>query len=246
MITPPFTEWIAVQHEFVTSHRGLRHPFFDQLPRYVQQREFLRSAFKQMYHLVLGFPFHIAGAIATSRDEDILNILVRNLYLEVGGDKGDLHINLFRRLLKAVDLPVDRPAPEDLWLEIKALERSCDNLYRNLNMGTKLGALYAFETMSSPMVMKWDQALSRLNWITKDTYEFFTIHIDIELDHAYDIANITCKYWQSRSFQQDFINSSALIMEGLEKFWDRLQFVGEQFSDSKNTNSSTRNVVTEA
>ncbi len=226
--TIEFKDWIEIRNNFVLNHKGLKHPLFEKLENYVIDEHFLQIAFSQLYHLVLGFPFHISGAISTSRDEDILNILVRNLFLEVGGEKGELHINLYRRLLRAVGLSVAETPLELLWQESIDLEYNCDSLYRNTDMGTKLGALFAFETMSSPMVAEWDKALKKVPYLKPEDYLFFTIHIDIEVDHANDIALITEKYWKDNYFQNSFDLSSSIIMKGLEKFWDRLQEVGDK------------------
>jgi pyrroloquinoline quinone (PQQ) biosynthesis protein C len=222
-----FTNWLNERNSFVLNHKGLKHPLFENLDNYVREKEFLHTAFDQIYHLVLGFPFHISGAIATSRDEDMLNVLVRNLYLEVGGDNGELHINLYRRLLRSVGCTTEKPSKDKLWKEAIELERNCDTLYRDADMGTKLGALYAFETMSSPMVAEWDRSLKKVTYLSADDYLFFTIHIDIEVDHANDIALITKKYWQNSEFERNFDRASSIIMVGLEQFWDRLKKVGD-------------------
>ncbi|MFN0012157.1 MAG: iron-containing redox enzyme family protein [Phycisphaerales bacterium] len=183
---------------------------------------FLQASFRQIYHIVLGFPFHIAGAIATSRDEQLLRILVHNLYAEVGEAGGEAHITIYRRLLHAVGESAHRPCAEELWDETVALESTCARLYRSSDVGVKLGSLYAFELMSAPMVEKWDRAMRSSTSLAPRDFEFFTIHIDIEKDHVDDIARCAAHHWATAGFAASFVSSSQEVMLALEKFWDRV------------------------
>jgi pyrroloquinoline quinone (PQQ) biosynthesis protein C len=217
-----FNDWISIKEQKVLSHRGLSHNLFNSLNELCQDKKFLQISSRQIYHIVLGFPFHIAGAIYSTKDEDLLEILVRNLYIEVGGDKGRRHIDIYRSFLNALMVSIDPPNSPELWEESANLSLQSSQLYSNRNMGTKLGALFAFETMSSPMVAYWDQALRKVSWLTPQDYQFFTIHIDIELSHAQDIAKCCSKYWENPIFQQQFDESIEIVMTCLEHLWDRI------------------------
>lgn len=218
-----FINWVSDQEKKVLTHQGLSHSFFANLDVYCEDEQFLKLIIRQIYHLVLAFPFHIAGAISTTRDEDVLDILSRNLYSEVGGDCGERHIDIYRRLLKALKEKTKRPTSNDLWKETIDLERLCEKTYLSKDMGTKLGALFAFETMSSPMVTHWHNSLKKLSKFDSFDYMFFSIHIDIEADHAKDIANCCKNYWNNQTFRHGFNKSSQEIMNQLQIFWDKAE-----------------------
>jgi pyrroloquinoline quinone (PQQ) biosynthesis protein C len=228
--TLSFEEWVGAERAHVLGHRGLAHSLFGGLRGYCRDRRFPRAVFREIYHVVLGFPFHIAGAISTTRDEDLLDALARNLYAEVGGHGGERHIEIYKRLLRACGVSVARPDPGDLWAETISLEATCAQLYRSENMGAKLGALFAFELMSSPMVARWDKVLRDVDWLTAHDYEFFTIHIDIESHHADDITNCCSKYWLDPSFRETFDAAAEEVMLRLEKFWDRAEAFGDSLA----------------
>lgn len=217
-----FQRWVAQRKDFVLNHRGLCHPFFDVLPSYCQNKVFLQIAFRQIFHVVLGFPFHIAGAIASSRDETLLRILIHNLYTEVGGGKGDAHISIYRKLLRAVNVSTDRPTTDELWNEALHLDFECSYLYRKENSGLKLGSLFAFECMSSPMVARWTEALRHNSGLKEDDFEFFSIHIEIEVEHVEDIIECCRVYYSDSTFTTDFVSASTRIMKALEAFWDKM------------------------
>jgi pyrroloquinoline quinone (PQQ) biosynthesis protein C len=224
--TETFEKWLEQRTAAVLQHRGLGHSVFDSLPRYCHSKVFLQAVLRQIYHVVLGFPFHIAGAIATTRDENLLDVLSRNLYSEIGGDKGERHIDIYRRMLRALNLSEEPPQITELWTETIELESLCSESYSNRNIGVKLGALFAFELMSSPMVCHWDRALKEINWLTPYDYSFFTIHIDIEASHAVDIANSCLRYWNDAAFQNAFDQSSEEVMYRLELFWNKVEECG--------------------
>jgi pyrroloquinoline quinone (PQQ) biosynthesis protein C len=224
-----FQTWIDNQTRFVLEHRGLKHELFDSLDQYTQNPEFLKITARQLYNIVLGFPFHIAGAIASSRDEDLLELLVRNLYTEIGGesDKHKRHLDVFRDYLLSVRAGIVPPQSPELWMETIDLENQASSMYRSPDMGTKLGSLFAFETMSSPMVTYWHNSLSKLCGLKSKDYKFFTIHQDVEKDHADDIARCCSKYFQDQIFQVRFKASSNITMENLEKLWDKMEETGK-------------------
>lgn len=224
-----FEEWMGGHRGYILEHRGLAHSLFKRLHVYCTDKRFLQIVFKELYHIVLGFPFHIAGAISTTRDEDLLDILSRNLYAEVGGDDGERHIEIYKRLLIASGVSDARPITKKLWRETVRLESTCARLYGSSNMGTKLGALHAFEFMSSPMVACWDKALRGVTWLSPRDYAFFTIHIDIEAHHAADITNCCSKYWHDPNFKETFRRSTQEVMGCLERFWDRVEGCGNSF-----------------
>lgn len=225
--------WLSEERRFVLTHRGLAHPFFERLSASSRSMEFLQRAARQIYHVVLGFPFHIAGAIGSCRDERVLRALVLNLYAEVGGSEGEAHINLYRKFLRGVQASVDRPEPDELWAETVELERTCGQLYRSENMGTKLGSLFAFELMSSPMVSKWDSALRQSSLLQPPEFEFFTIHIEIEADHVEDILHCCSPYVSVPSFRPLFHLASEAVMCSLERFWDRLDRLALQLTSQR-------------
>lgn len=226
MTSAMFDEWVVTQRGLILRHRGLDHPFFDLLEEYCADRDFLRVAFRQIYHLVLSFPFHIAGAISTCRDEALLRALVHNLYTEVGEADGEAHITIYRRLLTAVGMGSAPPTFDELWPETVSLEAACGHYYRSPDLGLKLGSLYAFECMSSPMVSRWAQALRRATDLTEQDIEFFVIHIDIEVEHVDDIAGCTSRYADDPRFRSAFQAGAMQIMMGLEAFWDRMNALG--------------------
>lgn len=217
-----FQQWIARRKNFVLRHKGSCHPFFDALPTYCRNKGFLQIAFRQIFHVVLGFPFHIAGAIASSRDEMLLKTLIHNLYAEVGGADGDAHISIYRKLLRAVGVSTDRPTSDELWNEALHLELECSYLYRHENSGFKLGSLFAFECMSSPMVARWTEALRHNSDLKEDDFEFFSIHIEIEAEHIDDISECCRAYYSDSTFTADFDSGSTRIMKALEAFWGKM------------------------
>ncbi|WP_167508246.1 iron-containing redox enzyme family protein [Pseudoalteromonas peptidolytica] len=181
----------------------------------------------QLYHVVLGFPFHIAGAIATSRDEKLLSILVNNLYSEIGENVGKDHISIYREFLYYLQLDCSRPEPNRLWKETIELEQSCKDNYSNHDMGVKLGALFAFESMSSRMVEKWHNALT-VNGYPNNAFRFFTIHIDIEKEHAADILDVCAHYYKKPNFLDMYECGLSDVNSKLVNFWEKAYHYREE------------------
>ncbi|MFO1044245.1 MAG: iron-containing redox enzyme family protein [Planctomycetaceae bacterium] len=223
--------WICAQKSQIIRHRGLEHPLFDELPTLCREPRFIAIAMGQLYHLVLGFPFHIAGAISTTRDENVLAVLARNLYAEVGGADGEAHIDLFRRILRATGVSIDRPHPKLLWPETVALESSCSQYYRHPNLGLKLGSLFAFEAMSSPMVSHWVKGLRNSSNLKEWEIEFFVVHVDIEKEHVEDIQECAAMSAGDEDFRGWFEIGAVEIMSSLERLWDRMLREGRAIAE---------------
>ena len=215
--------WLEEEENRLLASRALMHPLlYYYLNDFCLDKKWLAASMRQMYHVVLGFPFSIAAAISTTTDEDILRVLVLNLYTEVGGFEGEAHISMFRRILLALGENVDPPSETELWYETYFLERSCRECYSSYDMGIKLGSLFAFEAISSPMVSYWSEAFARTGKYTPPDYKFFTIHVDIEKDHVASLKRCISNYDKSDFFKASFLRGVRRIENSLSSWWDRL------------------------
>ena len=220
--------WLKEEENRLLASRALMHPLLnDYLNDFCLDKKWLATSMRQMYHVVLGFPFSIAAAISTTTDEDILRVLVLNLCTEVGGFEGEAHISLFRRILLALGESVDRPSEPELWDETYFLERSCRECYSSYDMGIKLGSLFAFEAISSPMVSYWSEAFARTGQYNPSDYQFFTLHIDIEKDHVASLKYCISNYDKSACFRSSFLKGVRRIENSLSSWWDRLVLEGK-------------------
>ena len=226
-MNPEFEKW--AQKKVLEVHNGsaLENDCLRSLDVYCANQLWVKELAVQLYHIVLGFPFHIAGAVASARDENLLTILVRNLYAEIGSDKGNDHISVYREFLKYLQTDTARPNKEVLWSETLHLDECCEQYYAYKNMGLKLGSLFAFECMSSPMVEKWHNALG-CNGYPSSAFRFFTIHIDIEKEHVDDILQVCGDYWGKDSFNDDFDRGQHVVVDSLTKFWKRSEAYYQQ------------------
>lgn len=214
--------WLEDEEDRLLASRALMHPLLNYyLNDFCLDKKWLAASMRQMYHVVLGFPFSIAAAISTTTDEDILRVLVLNLYAEVGGFQGEAHISIFRRILLALGESVDRLSETELWDETYFLERSCRECYSSYDMGIKLGSLFAFEAISSPMVSYWSEAFARAGHYNPSDYEFFTLHIDIEKDHVASLKHCIGNYDNSDYFKASFLRGVRRIESSLSLWWDR-------------------------
>jgi pyrroloquinoline quinone (PQQ) biosynthesis protein C len=215
--------WLEQEEQRLLNSRALSHPLFiKHLNDLCLDRQWLAACMRQMYHVVLGFPFSIAAAISTTTDEDVLRVLVLNLHAEVGGFGDEAHISIFRQVLIALGESVDRLSETELWDETYFLERSCRESYSNNDMGIKLGSLFAFEAISSPMVSHWSNAFASTGQYKPSEYRFFTIHIDVEKDHVESLKYCIAKYSRSDHFKASFFRGVRRIEHGLSLWWDRL------------------------
>ena len=217
---PESAEWLAGQKRAIHRHRGLAHPFLMHLESRIGSIGDLRAFVREIYFMVQNFPFHIAGSIAHCRDEQFFLVMADNLYVETGAGSGKHHIELYRDLLRALDLGTGRLREDEVWESTRKLERTCGRLYASWNMAEKLGGLYAFETMSATMVSYWEEALRTTGTIDGQAFRFFTLHKDIEIRHSNDLEPIIRDYATSAIFRKRFERSALEVMTSLEAWWD--------------------------
>lgn len=190
------------------------------LERMIGSVDHLRAFVTEIYFIVQNFPFHIAASIANCRDEQFFLLMADNLYVETGAGFGKHHIAVYRDLLKALDLDVLRLKDDEVWQSTRRLECTCGRLYASWDMGEKLGALYAFETMSGPMVTYWDKALRNTGVVAEPAFRFFTMHKDIEIRHSHELEPLIERYAASANFRKRFGHSALEVMASLESWWD--------------------------
>ena len=211
----------------IIESNACQHRFLKHIATHSLSKDKLGTCLRQLYFISQNFPFHIAATISNSFDEEFLRVMADNLYVEAGGSKGVIHTELFRRLLRALGQLDTRLAPEDVWPEVREVERVCATHYRSSNFVEVLGALYSFEELSSPMVQHWHDALKQIPTLAPRDYSFFTIHISIEQKHADDLEALLTNRQFSREEIIQMQNASSAVLTAMEKMWDRFEAFAE-------------------
>jgi pyrroloquinoline quinone (PQQ) biosynthesis protein C len=212
--------WLAEQEEAILTDIALRHPFLQTLSGVLTSKEVARPLIREMYFVVQNFPYYIAASIGTCRDEEFFLVMADNLFVETGERSGVHHIEIFRDLLRALNLREGRLQGNEVWKSTRRLDQVCARNYASWDMGKKLGSLYAFETMSGPMVSYWDDALRINGFLEQRAYRFFTIHREIEIRHSKDIEPLILKYAGDPIFRRTFEVTQKAVMFALSSWWN--------------------------
>lgn len=201
----------------ILKHRGLEHPFLNRYAENGLPPDKSRILYLETNYYFQYLPFYVCGISAITRDEDILRTITFNAGDELG--KVRSHSDLYREFLNKKGIS-DKEIKQYVCLpSTTALNNGIHHLYSNLPIQKALGALFADETMSAAMVVKYNNGLIQ-EGLTEKERLFWTIHIRVEVGHSNAVFNVIKKYLNTEEDKKLFNEGINQYMYLMERYWD--------------------------
>jgi pyrroloquinoline-quinone synthase len=198
----------------------LKHPFYLAWTRGELSREALADYARQYYHHVAAFPTYLSVVHAKCDDQATRKQLLSNLIDEEGGSPN--HPELWLRFAESlgvsdVDVRSTEKQPETKNL-IDTFRSACGD--RPTAEG--LAALYAYESQIPAICESKIDGLKRhYGFNNPKAYEYFSVHIEADREHAATERKMLSSYIDNHNFE----SVKASVQRVLDALWEMLSGV---------------------
>jgi|SRR5271170_2976130 len=161
----------------------LQHPFYQAWSRGELSMEALRDYAAQYYHHVAAFPTYLSAVHAQTEDAEVRRHILSNLMDEEAGSPN--HPELWLQFAESLDLDPAEVKRAAQWPETKKLIEDFRSCCGTRGTGVGLSALYAYESQIPTVSEKKIEGLKKYyGFSNPDGYEYFTVHIEADREHA--------------------------------------------------------------
>ncbi|HZP44763.1 MAG TPA: CADD family putative folate metabolism protein [Candidatus Binataceae bacterium] len=204
--------------QVVAGRALLNHPFYQAWTAGTLSREALRDYAAQYYRHVEAFPRYLSAVHSRCDDRFVRQALLENLIEEERGPRN--HPELWLRFAESlgvsrseVQAATPRPTTEDL---VTTFHR----LAREGSVADGLAALYVYESqMPAVSVAKIDGLRRFYGFVNEDSYAFFSVHREADVDHSRTIAGLLERSCSSR-VESDVVGAARQAAEALWSMLD--------------------------
>lgn len=169
--------------ERVSRQHLLQHPFYQAWSRGELTMAALRDYAAQYYHHVAAFPTYLSAVHAQTEDAEVRRHLLSNLMDEEGGSPN--HPELWLQFAESLGLNREDVKETRQWDATKNLVATFRNCCGQRGTGAGLASLYAYESQIPAVSEKKIEGLRQFYGFTNpESYDYFTVHIDADREHA--------------------------------------------------------------
>jgi pyrroloquinoline-quinone synthase len=176
----------------------------------------------QMYHFSCAFNRILASILAVCPDEASQFVIFQNLFDEMGeGNPAQSHPELFRRFIRAIGI-----ADADL-VTIPALPETQAMIDTYIGLAAKYGDLaalgavcFASEGIVNTLYTQIYHGIQGCGPIDPADLIFFDLHINVDGDHAANLANLILPRLQSEAEAMPVQQAIAAAMDARVRFFD--------------------------
>jgi pyrroloquinoline-quinone synthase len=218
-------EYLESLEEEIRVHPALHHPFLKKFRSGKLTLDRLRIFARQYYLYSRWFSMYVSGVIANIPDEKPRYYLVKNLYQEYGENKPQRsHPELFRRFLSALCLDSSEIERTEPLPETRLFIHEYFFLCRESHFLEALGALGPGTEAVVPYIYHYFyEGLVKEPSLRGEDIEFFTLHMQMDLEHSANIKEALLEYAVEKE-NQALIRQGALEILGARTvFWNGLE-----------------------
>jgi pyrroloquinoline-quinone synthase len=212
-------------HEVTSKHPLWNHEFLAQCRNSELTQAEVKILAVQMYKFCKEFNRILATIYSCCSDVTVQLVILENLCDEMGGGNPDLtHPALFRKFTRA--LGIDDQTLEDIPTapETYHLVNTYMRIVHEYGYLAGLGAVcFASEGIVNTLYTQLQKGIRGAGTFSEDALIFFTLHVDLDGDHAYKMAQmIDAKV----STTEESIDINRAILEAMDarvEFFDGIQ-----------------------
>ena len=201
----------------IEKHHLLNHSFYKAWNAGELPKETIREYAAQYFQHVSLFPRYLSAIHSNCDDIKIRQLLLENLNEEEQGKEN--HPELWMRFAEGMGNTrknVNKTAPIK---ETEELVKIFKNLSKSEKYHIGLAALYCYESMQPEISETKKDGLQKFyNISDEDTLKFFTVHMHADKWHRKVVRNIIKKVADSKSKQNEMINSVESALGALNNF----------------------------
>jgi len=198
----------------------LKHPFYLAWTRGELSKEALEDYAKQYYHHVAAFPTYLSSVHANCEDQATRKQLLNNLVDEEAGSPN--HPDLWKKFAAGLGVEDAELARTEKQPETKKLIDTFRSVCGRASTAEGLGALYAYESQIPAICeSKIDGLKKHYEFSRPEHYEYFSVHIEADREHAAAEREMLNRYVDDRNFE----SVKASVNRVLDALWEMLSDV---------------------
>jgi pyrroloquinoline-quinone synthase len=198
----------------------LKHPFYLAWTRGELSKEALEDYAKQYYHHVAAFPTYLSSVHANCEDQATRKQLLNNLVDEEAGSPN--HPDLWKKFAAGLGVEDAELARTEKQPETKKLIDTFRSVCGRASTAEGLGALYAYESQIPAICeSKIDGLKKHYEFSRPEHYEYFSVHIEADREHAAAEREMLNRYVDDRNFE----SVKASVNRVLDALWEMLSGV---------------------
>lgn len=243
-------QFIKTLHEEVIAHEAVNHSFL----KIVSSRSFSKRAWagfgRQLYPHVHFFIPYMEELLLNTFDMRSKLVVAKILLDEYGEDAaGDSHPELFRRFFRACLASDDDSVLLTSRLDtaivdlVKAHMRMC----RDEEFLVGLGAIGPAHEFAIPHMFPPIVAGLRLSGFTEREIEFFTLHVDHDVEHAEMLDGSIAQFATTEDGQRAVRRGAMSSLEERKRLWSamerRMVAIDEAGSEPETTETTVRELT---
>ncbi|HZR04664.1 MAG TPA: CADD family putative folate metabolism protein [Candidatus Udaeobacter sp.] len=195
----------------------LKHPFYLAWARGELSKEALTDYARQYYHHVAAFPTYLSAVHANCEDQATRKQLLNNLIDEEAGSPN--HPDLWKKFADALGVEEAALARTQKQPETKKLIDTFRSVCGQGSTVEGMGALYAYESQIPAICeSKIDGLKKHYGFSKPEHYEYFTVHIQADREHAAAEREMLGRYIGDRNFE----SVRASVNRVLDALWEML------------------------
>ena len=213
-------QYLDIIDRAVAEKHLLKHPFYLAWTRGELTREALADYAAQYYHHVAAFPTYLSAVHANCDDLPMRRQLLQNLMDEESGSPN--HPELWLQFLSGLSVNADAIRTTVKSEETTNLINTFRSVCREGSVAEGLAALYAYESQIPQICESKIDGLKKHYGVTDPAdYEYFSVHIEADREHAAAEREILGKQIDAGNFKQ--IGDS--VQRVLDALWGMLSGV---------------------
>ena len=198
----------------------LKHPFYLAWTRGELSHEVLADYAAQYYQHVAAFPTYLSAVHAQCDDQPTRRQLLENLSDEEAGSPN--HPELWLKFAEAFGVDAATAGATEKRPETRNLIETFRAVCRNGSTAEGLGALYAYESQIPEICESKIDGLKKHYGVTDPAqYEYFTVHMEADREHAAAERKMLTNYVAPANFE----NVRASVERVLDALWEMLSGV---------------------
>src|SRR4030081_2805187 len=198
----------------------LKHPFYLAWTRGELSKEALTDYAKQYYHHVAAFPTYLSAVHARCDDQPTRKQILSNLIDEEAGSPN--HPELWKQFAEGLGVEDVDLAKTEKQSETKNLIDTFRSVCGKGSTAEGLAALYAYETQIPAICeSKIDGLKKHYGFADPKHYEYFSVHIEADREHAAAEQRLLGRYVGHQNFEP----VRASVNRVLDALWEMLSGV---------------------
>lgn len=208
----------------ISSKHLLKHDFYKAWSEGKLSLECLKEYAKEYYHHVKAFPTYISALHSHTEDQETRKVLLKNLVEEESGAPN--HPELWKNFALKIGVTEDEIAAHTPNQPIQHLINEFRRICLQGTVAEGVAALYAYESQIPTIcISKIDGLKTHYGMKDPKIWQYFSIHIDADVEHAREERDLLKKYVAHSNIE----NVKQAVDSILNALWNFLTSLCHQF-----------------